>query len=411
MPPPQPLLRVPYTKPFPPPTIIPTSATTASGAIAALVDFLSAPASTRIRRDHFHHHHHDHSLQHHRHASATTNTSTNNIPQPFDTRNRTLILTGAGISVSSGLADYRGTNGTYTLNRTYKPIYFNEFCASHEARKRYWARSFLGWTNLNRARPNVSHAAVGRLGELGVVGSCITQNVDSFHPLAHPSLQTLELHGYLRALVCLSCGSSYPRSDFQSDLARLNPAWSTFLEEMLASGALDTENPDERRRKGMRTNPDGDVDVPGAPYGTFRYPACPVCLAAATAGRRAVVKVDDDGAWATGSTGGILKPAVVMFGESIAAGVKLAAEQAVDTASRMLVVGSSLATYSAWRLVKRAKEQGLPIAILNIGGVRGEDTFFADVPETNTGRDAVRAGENADKVLPQVVKIMEDMQK
>jgi NAD-dependent SIR2 family protein deacetylase len=78
--------------------------------------------------------------------------------------------------VASGLADYRGTNGTYTLNRSYRPIYFHEFCENHEARKRYWARSFLGWTVMEKARPNAAHAAVKRLGELGVVGSVVTQS-------------------------------------------------------------------------------------------------------------------------------------------------------------------------------------------------------------------------------------------
>lgn len=129
--------------------------------------------------------------------------------------------------------------------------------------------------------------------------------------------------------------------------------------------------------------------------------------------------VDGDGAWVEeegaegnsrgggASSKGILKPGVVMFGESIRPDVKVAAEHAVDTAGRLLVIGSSLATYSAWRLVKRAKEIGLPIGVLNIGGVRGEDTFFADVKDDNIGREAVRCSESADIVLPQVVEALE----
>ena len=176
----------------------------------------------------------------------------------------------------------------------------------------------------------------------------------------------------------------------------------------MASGALNTENPAERREKGLKTNPDGDVDVPGAEYGTFKYPACPTCLAGktSTAHGKVKVEVDRDGAWKPGSEGGILKPSVVMFGESIPAERKLAAETAVDDAARMLVVGSSLATYSAWRIAKRAKELGKPIGILNIGGVRGEDTFFADVSEGNTGREAVRCSVSADQILPEVVEAL-----
>ncbi len=119
------------------------------------------------------------------------------------------------------------------------------------------------------------------------------------------------------------------------------------------------------------------------------------------------IQTDKDGGWLPSSTAGILKPAVIMFGESIPGPVKEAAEEAVDTSSRILVIGSSLATYSAWRLVKKAKEDGMPIGILNIGGVRGEETFFADVPPSNTGREAVRVSESADQVLPEVVKILE----
>jgi len=146
-----PLLRIPFTDPLPAPTIIPASANSPAGAVAALVEFLS-PALPAARHAH-------------------GRTATSNGP------GKTLLLTGAGISVASGLADYRGTNGTYTLNKTYRPIYFHEFCTNHEARKRYWARSFLGWTTLDSARPNPAHEAVRKLGEMGVVGTVITQSM------------------------------------------------------------------------------------------------------------------------------------------------------------------------------------------------------------------------------------------
>ncbi|PBP28617.1 Sir2 family protein [Diplocarpon rosae] len=377
----KPLMRIPYTGPLPAPNIIPRNANTVTGAVAALVKFLTAPPSPSL----------------HDGIAAGDPTST-------------VILSGAGISVASGLADYRGTNGTYRLNKTYRPIYYHEFLANHEARKRYWARSFLGWTNLHKARPNAAHYAIRNLGDLGLVRSVITQNVDSFHPVAHPNLPTLELHGYLRALTCVSCHNDLPREAFQEALSRLNPAWAAFLVEAIESGALDTENPDERRAKGMRTNPDGDVDLPGAPYTTFRYPACPHCLAnppIAGDGTQTIVDVDEEGAWIPTSTAGILKPAVVMFGESIAKEVKEAAEQAIDGSGKLLIMGTSLATYSAWRLAKRANERGMPIGIINLGGVRGEDTLIQTLPMGQSGEAGVRVDLGTDKVLPGLVEQLE----
>lgn len=115
---------------------------------------------------------------------------------------------------------------------------------------------------------------------------------------------------------------------------------------------MNTENPDEKRRLGLKTNPDGDVDIPDAPYTTFRYPACQNCLAnppRLSDGSQGRVEVDSDGAWvpaAFASVVGVLKPNVVMFGESINPEKKLMAEKIVDEADKLLVVGSSLATYS-----------------------------------------------------------------
>jgi NAD+-dependent protein deacetylase sirtuin 4 len=372
-------MRIPYTGPLPPAIIIPKAATTISAAATAIAQFLTAPPSTSLRGvDNAHNH-------------------------------QTVLLTGAGISVASGLADYRGKNGTYTQNKGYRPIYFHEFVASHEARKRYWARSFLGWTNLHKSKPNAAHYAVGELGKRGLVRSVITQNVDSFHPTAHPNLPTVELHGFLRALVCLNCRHLMPRDEFQSWLSKLNPAWATFLHELLESGALETENPSERRKRGYRTNPDGDADVPGAPYTTFRYPACPTCLKRAPIladGSKGRVEVDADGAWSPTSDAGILKPNVIMFGESIPADVKVQAEEAIDGVGRILVVGSSLATYSAFRLVERAHNQGMPIGVLNLGGVRNEAALLGGYEDATDGQVVVRASLAAEDVLPEVLRIL-----
>lgn len=400
----KPLLRIPYTGPLPPPLIIPPSATTRHGAIAALTRFLTERSHNHnpLEEEEAHSTRHEERAGHvlARHAQAASHqdqTKTAN-------NNKTVLLTGAGLSTASGLADYRGTNGTYTQNKSYRPIYFHEFVGSHESRKRYWARSFLGWRGLHRSQPNAGHHAIRDLWRLGIVSGLVTQNVDSFHRMAAaqvaglsgPSLSpstmpSVELHGYLRTLVCLSCRREMDRDTFQARLAELNPAWADFLKDLLRSGALDTENPDERRRKGFKTNPDGDADVPGAPYSTFRYPACPTCLKrppVLPGGEKGHVVVDRDGGWLPESgPAGVLKPNVIMFGESIPQATKTAAEELVDGAAKMLVVGSSLATYSAWRLAKRALDRNMPIAILNIGGVRKEEVFFEGVQRAETFDD------------------------
>ena len=368
------LLRIPYTSEFAAPTIFPAAANGLHGAVAALHEFL-----------------------------------TSSVPNSRGLPDSTVVLSGAGLSVASGLADYRGQNGTYRVNKSYRPIYYHEYLSSHEARKRYWARSFLGWPTFHQAKPNTGHYAVRDLGKHGNVRSVITQNVDSFHPQAHPDIPTLELHGYLRSTVCTSCHHEYPRDLFQNDLARLNPAWAAFLAEAIASGALETEDPTERRARGMRANPDGDMDLPDAPYTTFRYPACPRCLAnppLGPDGTRQIVEVDHEGAWKLPSTAGTLKPGVIMFGENIPSHVKIAAEQAVDGAGRLLVLATSLATYSAWRLAKRAKDRGMPVAIVNLGGVRGEETFVADLDPSQGGAEGVRLDMSTEQLLPELVRAL-----
>ncbi|KAL2014581.1 hypothetical protein VTN00DRAFT_2106 [Thermoascus crustaceus] len=370
-----PSIRIPFRGPLPPGFIVPPNADTVSGAIDALLAFFSAPPSPLLRGI------------------------------DVGRNSQTVLLTGAGISVASGLSDYRGENGTYTRNKSYRPTYFHEFLTRHEARKRYWARSFVGWPGLVKAKPNTTHWAIKDLGTKGYISSVVTQNVDSFHSIAHPELPTLELHGYLRAVVCVSCRRQLPRENFQKSLENLNPAWAEFLAEIVESGALETKNPEEQRRRGFKVNPDGDVDLAQAPYSMFRYPACPHCLEQPPLladGTRSRVEVESDGAWSPVSNAGILKPAVVMFGENIDPDVKTAAEEAIDDAGRLLVVGSSLATFSAWRLVERAYKRGMPIGILNVGGVRNEALIFQDLHKDRNVTNHVRCNQKSELVLPEV---------
>ena len=118
-------------------------------------------------------------------------------------------LTGAGVSVDSGIRAYRGRNGLY-LNPNYHPILYHELvdptAKGHSFRQRYWARSYLGWPAVDAARPNPTHFALSALQYENVVGNIITQNVDGLHTKATSQLwgsiererRILELHGRLR---------------------------------------------------------------------------------------------------------------------------------------------------------------------------------------------------------------------
>ncbi|KAL1924709.1 uncharacterized protein VTP21DRAFT_4363 [Calcarisporiella thermophila] len=251
-----------------------------------------------------------------------------------------LALTGAGVSTDSGIPDYRGENGVYTRNPSYKPIFFHEFMKHHSFRQRYWARGFLGYKPANMAIPNSTHYALASLGKHGFIQSIITQNVDQLHQRAEglKSSTVLELHGTLHQVLCMSCGHTTHREEFNELLRSLNPAWDKYHQEMLLKG----EEP--------RMRPDGDHELPQElDYATFSYPSCERCHT------------------------GILKPAVVFFGENIPEKIKQIAVERVKQCSSLLVIGSSLATYSALRLVKLAKQLGRPIGILNFGPTRGDD--------------------------------------
>jgi NAD+-dependent protein deacetylase sirtuin 4 len=166
------LMRIPYTDPLPAARIIPATASSFGGAVAALSEFLAAGLGKQTPQ------------------TGLENGQSRQQPISEARSGRTVRLTGAGVSVASGLADYRGENGTYTLNKLYRPIYYHEFISNHEARKRYWARSYLGWPNLERAHPNAAHRAVGKLGELKILSSVITQSMNDL-PLFDFSLLCL----------------------------------------------------------------------------------------------------------------------------------------------------------------------------------------------------------------------------
>ncbi|KAI8911781.1 DHS-like NAD/FAD-binding domain-containing protein [Gorgonomyces haynaldii] len=249
------------------------------------------------------------------------------------THHHIAVLTGAGISHASGIPYYRGEEGIYTKNKNYKPIQYQEFMGYHNFRQRYWARSFMGYPRISNAQPNTTHKILTQLQRM-VNLSIMTQNVDGLHQKSG-SKDVIELHGGLARVKCTNCGHIEDRLDFQHQLMEMNPETAQLM----------LETPDNAPDVSS-SNPDGDVDIKWD-YDQFQYPSC--------------VKCD-----------GILKPDVVFFGENLEPAVRDATFRRVDTCDGLLVFGSSLTVYSAFRLLKRAEASGRPIAIVNVGPTRGD---------------------------------------
>jgi NAD-dependent deacetylase len=116
---------------------------------------------------------------------------------------RILIFTGAGISTSSGIPDFRGPKGVWTRRQ---PVYFQEFMASEAARIEHWHYKLEGRDAFRAARPNASHEAIVRLEGAGKICAVITQNIDGLHRAAGTSSELLvELHGTNALVECQTC--------------------------------------------------------------------------------------------------------------------------------------------------------------------------------------------------------------
>ncbi len=233
-----------------------------------------------------------------------------------------LVLSGAGISTDSGIPDYRGANGSL---RRYTPMTYQTFVSDDAARRRYWARSHLGWRRFAAALPNAGHHAVGRLQQAGLVSGVVTQNVDGLHQAAG-AVDVIDLHGRLDRVICLSCRSTTPRARLDARLRAANPAFDVDVVAM---------------------NPDGDAEIPDDELAGFAVVGCASC-------------------------GGVLKPDVVFFGENVPRPTVDHCFELTAAARLLLVLGSSLTVLSGYRFVRRAAKLGVPVAIVNQGTTRGD---------------------------------------
>lgn len=118
-----------------------------------------------------------------------------------------VVFTGAGISTESGIPDFRSPGGLWTK---FKPIQFEDFLASADARREYWRRRFATLDPMEQAQPNRGHRAVARLVDQGKVSMVVTQNIDGLHQRSGVSdEQVVELHGNATYARCLDCGQRH----------------------------------------------------------------------------------------------------------------------------------------------------------------------------------------------------------
>ena len=234
------------------------------------------------------------------------------------------VLSGAGISLASGIPTYRDALGQWLGA---EPITHQAFMRDAMARRRYWARSAHGYPLMSKASPTEAHVALASFERMGLLRECITQNVDVLHEAAgHHSV--LHLHGTIEAVLCTACGHRYKRQEIQKAIETLN-------------GIYETQTIDAPR-------PDGDIPVSDEWVEQFQVPDCDRC-------------------------GGFLKPDVVFFGGNLGPQIKEAALIAVDESSALVVVGSSVQVFSGYRLCRRAAERGIPILLINPGQGRADE--------------------------------------
>jgi len=134
-----------------------------------------------------------------------------------------IALTGAGISTESGIQDFRGPSGVWTLNPEAEKRAYQSYQEFMQDPGGWWENMLTGQRtfsmgDVSKASPNAGHYILAELEKMGILKCTITQNVDSLHEKAGTQ-HLIEYHGSVEKFRCLSCGSRYKREEI--DLQKL----------------------------------------------------------------------------------------------------------------------------------------------------------------------------------------------
>lgn len=278
--------------------------------------------------------------------------------------------TGAGISVESGIPDFRSPGGIWSKYPPDQYASIDAFLANPAKVWRFWNELA---NDLRGCKPNPAHHALTELQRTGPLKAIITQNVDNLHQDAGTQ-NIIEYHGNAKRLICLHCGYTQPFTPLTQTGSAPDPNRAPHD----PTGTARTEavpDHDPRISQDITSTAPTSSDPERAPQAAPHTGPVPRC-----------------------QCGGLLKPDVIMFGEIIPPHAMAQAETYATTCDLMIIIGTSAQVYPAADLPHIAKHHGAYIIEANT-----QPTDF-----THTITDAFLQGP-AGTTLPKLLQTLKSL--